>query len=126
MRFSRAFHAQDACTYCIQALLFSFFTNHDSFFLFLQALLFLPNRVIIPKHLQIVESTYTRVIPLMMQFLVLKCVSTYTRGRLIHEYIRYIEIFVHGAGNIESAEGSVARVCFQSCLNLTVKASIAY
>jgi len=23
-----------------------------------------------------------------MQFLVLKCVSTYTRGRLIHEYIR--------------------------------------
>ena len=34
MRFSRAFHAQDACTYCIQALLFSFFTNHDSFFFF--------------------------------------------------------------------------------------------
>ena len=82
MRFSHAFHAQDACTYCTQALLFSFFTNQDSFFF-----LFLPNRVIIPKHLQIVESTYTRVIPLMMQFLVLKCVSTYTRGRLIHEYI---------------------------------------
>ena len=46
--------------------------------------------VIIPKHLQIAESTYTRVIPLMMQFLVLKCVSTYTRGQLIHEYIRYL------------------------------------
>ena len=44
--------------------------------------------VIIPKYSQIAESTYTRVIPLMMQFLVLKCVSTYTRGRLIHEYIR--------------------------------------
>ena len=92
MRFSRAFHGQDACTYCIQALLFSFFTNHDSFFFsFFTSItffLFLPNTVIIPKHLQIVESTYTRVIPLMMQFLVLKCVSTYTRGRLIHEYIR--------------------------------------
>ena len=34
--------------------------------------------VIIPKYSRIVESTYTRVIPLMMQFLVLKCVSTYT------------------------------------------------
>ena len=32
MHFSHAFHAQDACTYCIQALLFSFFTNQDSFF----------------------------------------------------------------------------------------------
>ena len=40
--------------------------------------------VIIPKYSQIAESTYTRVIPLMMQFLVLKCVSTYTRGRLIY------------------------------------------
>ena len=68
---------------------FFFYQPRFFFFLFLQALLFLPNRVIIPKHLQIVESTYTRVIPLMMQFLVLKCVSTYTRGRLIHEYIRY-------------------------------------
>ena len=46
--------------------------------------------VIIPKYSQIAESTYTRVIPLMMQFLVLKCVSTYTRGRLIHGYIRYV------------------------------------
>ena len=96
MHFSHAFHAQDACTYCIQALLFSFFTNQDSFFFsFFTSItffLFLPNRVIIPKHLQIVESTYTRVIPLMMQFLVLKCVSTYTRGRLIHEYIRYVTI----------------------------------
>ena len=27
-----------------------------------------------------------------MQFLVLKCVSTYTRGRLIHEYIRYLHV----------------------------------
>ena len=35
--------------------------------------------VIIPKYSQIAESTYTRVIPLMMQFLVLKCVLTYTR-----------------------------------------------
>ena len=47
--------------------------------------------VIIPKYSQIAESTYTRVIPLMMQFLVLKCVSTYTRGRLIHGYIRYMQ-----------------------------------
>ena len=46
--------------------------------------------VIIPKYSRIAESTYTRVIPLMMQFLVLKCVLTYTRGRLIHEYIRYL------------------------------------
>ena len=48
--------------------------------------------VIIPEYSRIAQSTYTRVIPLMMQFLVLKCVSTYTRGRLtsIHEYIRYI------------------------------------
>ena len=47
--------------------------------------------VIIPKYSQIAESTYTRVIPLMMQFLVLKCVSTDTRGQLIQEYIRYIK-----------------------------------
>ena len=36
-------------------------------------------QVIIPKYSRIAESTYTQVIPLMMQFLVLKCVSTYTR-----------------------------------------------
>ena len=35
MRFSRAFHTQDACTYCIQALLFSFFFTSITFFLFL-------------------------------------------------------------------------------------------
>ena len=45
------------------------------------------------KYSQIAESTYTRVIPLMMQFLVLICISTYTRGRLIHEYIRYVVIY---------------------------------
>ena len=33
--------------------------------------------VIIPKYSQIAESIYTRVIPLMMLFLVLKCVSTW-------------------------------------------------
>ena len=44
--------------------------------------------VIIPKYSQIAELTYTQVIPLMMQFLVLKCVSTYTQGRLIPKYIR--------------------------------------
>ena len=37
--------------------------------------------VIIPEYSRIAESTYTWVIPLMMQFLVLKCISTYTRGR---------------------------------------------
>ena len=36
-------------------------------------------QVIIPKYSRIAESTYIWVIPLMMQFLVLKCVSTYTR-----------------------------------------------
>ena len=45
--------------------------------------------VIIPEYSRIAESTYTRVIPLMIQFLVLKCVSTYARGQLIHEYMRY-------------------------------------
>ena len=35
--------------------------------------------VIIPEYSRIAELTYTGVIPLMMQFLVLKCVSTYTR-----------------------------------------------
>ena len=50
-------------------------------------------RVIIPKYSLIAESTYTRVIPLMMQFFVLKCVSTYTQGRLIHKYCIYGKSF---------------------------------
>ena len=41
--------------------------------------------VIIPKHFQIAESTYTRVIPLMMQFFVLKRVLPYTQVYMIIE-----------------------------------------
>ena len=48
--------------------------------------------VIIPKYSRIAESIYTPVKPLMTQFLGLKCVSTYTRGRLIHEYIQYSKL----------------------------------
>ena len=35
--------------------------------------------VIIPKYSRIAETTYARVIPSMIQNLVLKCVLTYTR-----------------------------------------------
>ena len=50
--------------------------------------------VTLPKYSQIAKSTYTRAIPLTMQFLDIKCASTYTRGRLVHGYIRYIQITV--------------------------------
>ena len=39
--------------------------------------------VITPKHSRIGKSSNTRVMPLMMQFLVLKSVSTYTRVHTI-------------------------------------------
>ena len=63
--------------------------------------------VIIPEYSRIAESTYTQVIPLMMQFLVLKCVSTYTQGRLIHEYIWY---FPENLGAMSEEQGERLRV----------------
>ena len=82
------------CIFNVKLLFFS--TKIENAWLFIARVLMFDNLpdlcfkllVIIPKYSKIAESTCTRVIPLMMLFLVLKCVSTYTRGRLIHENIR--------------------------------------